>query len=1277
MIIYSIYYFGVPAVINLDAQKSNIQKIVKDKSGIEIDYKNPLLKMGLTPSVILSADEFSAAQNLIAKDVKIQINLLPLIFKTLDIKKFTCENIKTNLLLDENGNLFIGNYQLKPIKQKFNTKLSNIRLYDYNINFDDKLNKKQISLDGKHFEIKENESFYLSTLGNIKINNKISLINLDLKNHNKNDFNNITIQGRLTDLDLSELAPYLSKLSNNLVENLSGIINIQAESNKNDIYATVSSTNFSLKLKDVEKPFSFKNKALIKTNLNVSNNTLSIEQLNVKSKDLNADFWGKIENITSKMPNYDLNLKLTDTKSENILGMIPYMTFPTVDLNLKKMRDYGLYGLINGQINIKGNDDKPDLTGSFIATNVYVQRPLNIPKATIRLDFKDKKCYFDAFAPASKTQNVTVVGNVELYNERIAEIDIQSTPAVDLKIAQLILNPLHEILNFEIGPVPIMDIKGVGNIDLKVKGNKQYPHLFGAFRFKNGTVSFNDVNAVIKNASGKLLFQDENMYFVSNYATLNNTPIKVEGNCSTQGVLNFDVTSKGQSLNEAIKILNTSPMLAYMNKFTKYIQAASGKINLAVNLKGQMKHIEEFELGKNVIASGEVKLLNNNVMVGNSIFLLKNISGNIGFNNDDVNFNFSPLIGGQRIQLAGKIKNNKIYSKNKIHNIKFYVKDSEIFVKSGEISLDGDRIILNGIESEIDSKPTIISGDIRNIFDNPKLDIFLSSSPAQEFMDKYINKQMIYPIILKGQMSYYARINGTLDALRINGTINMEKGSSIYHKGAIIDATENPLKLNFDLILSNSMLKVKNFRYNKLDENFKSIPLLSANGNIKFIGQNRSFDNFSIKTYNPSDARIFNIIFKKPIIKEGKFTSNLTLNGDMYSPKAFGTFNIFGVNAPFLDTTVKDINIVFKHETADISMKGEILSNEISLKANIKNSLNPPYVVNSADLYLGNFNINTFLKHLNRLSIEDVDKKSESDSNTNFDIRDLVIKELNIKAKSVYVRNLFATNFDAVISLVNGVFNLEKLNFVTAEGIINGQMVYNFMNSNMSLSLLLDKINANTIFEALFDVHDQFYGDLSGEANLSCVGKSHGDCMKTLSGDCKFSVLDGRMPKLGSLEYLLKSSNTFKSGITGLTINNIIELLTPLKTGDFESIKGRFAIKDGVTKDINIASKGKDLSIFVSGSYDFSTSDTSMEVYGRLAKKISTGLGVIGNISINTLFNTIPGVNLSKTNQAEFVQLVNKIPGIELNTNEFRIFFAKIDGNANTEDYHTIFKWID
>ncbi len=65
--------------------------------------------------------------------------------------------------------------------------------------------------------------------------------------------------------------------------------------------------------------------------------------------------------------------------------------------------------------------------------------------------------------------------------------------------------------------------------------------------------------------------------------------------------------------------------------------------------------------------------------------------------------------------------------------------------------------------------------------------------------------------------------------------------------------------------------------------------------------------------------------------------------------------------------------------------------------------------------------------------------------------------------------------------------------------------------------------------------------------------------MDTLSGKGGFRVADGRMPKLGSLEYLLKASNLVKCGITGITINSIIELITPLKTGQFENINGSFS----------------------------------------------------------------------------------------------------------------------
>ena len=49
-----------------------------------------------------------------------------------------------------------------------------------------------------------------------------------------------------------------------------------------------------------------------------------------------------------------------------------------------------------------------------------------------------------------------------------------------------------------------------------------------------------------------------------------------------------------------------------------------------------------------------------------------------------------------------------------------------------------------------------------------------------------------------------------------------------------------------------------------------------------------------------------------------------------------------------------------------------------------------------------------------------------------------------------------------------------------------------------------------------------------------------------------------------------------------------------------------------------------------------------MEVLGLLSRKISTMFGPIGNMSINTLFNVIPGVDLSK--ESLVLERINKIP---------------------------------
>ena len=82
-----------------------------------------------------------------------------------------------------------------------------------------------------------------------------------------------------------------------------------------------------------------------------------------------------------------------------------------------------------------------------------------------------------------------------------------------------------------------------------------------------------------------------------------------------------------------------------------------------------------------------------------------------------------------------------------------------------------------------------------------------------------------------------------------------------------------------------------------------------------------------------------------------------------------------------------------------------------------------------------------------------------------------------------------------------------------------------------------------------------------------------------------------------------------------------------------------------------------------------------MEVLGLLSKKISTMFGPLGNVSLNTLFNVIPGVDLSK--DSPVLNNINKIPGIELSDKAYRKFISEINGNINGDNYVRSFKWIN
>lgn len=1298
VLLYAGYYWGIPAVLDIQHKIPELQNIIKKQLGIETEIKNPTLKMGLMPSVWIDASYVGIADKksypLSVVKPKVKIHLLPLLFGKVHLAYFSCDKINADLKIDKKHRFYIGDHLLvKSSDSKLSVEDSKMDVDSYEIKFKDELQNRNIFAKGNYFNLENYNSkkhIKLSINSNLKINEHTSVINtdIDFKLPLKKGFdtNEIVFDGTITNLNLADLSPYIRNLSDNKIKQTGGILNIEANTKELNRKTTRITTqmvieNLSIIEKDKEAAIYFKNKLNVAAILDASKNLLKIKRIKISSGRINANIVGKIHKVSSNNPMMDLSINVNKSRIEDFISLLPAKNFKNVCVNLVALKKYGYYSDLQGKLLVKGKSDKPDITGEFLSTNGYLVKPLGVPKATVKLKFLGKKVYLDILVPTSSTERFMIKGPVDLYGDNKAILDISSTPDIDLQITEAILNPAHEIFWFDLGPLPAMKLQGLGNIKLKIDGTKKDPHLFGVFNFKNTAGSFNNIDANLKNTDGSLYFKDKDTHFITKKASLDNKPIKIDGKCSLSGDLDYDIISDGQNLEFLINILKNSSILGDMQKSPPPIKHIDGKSSITLKLKGQVRDVKEFVIGKAICATGTIKLLGNNISFSNLDMSVRNLFGTIKFKNNDADFDLYSTVDKSTFYIKGKMRNNVLNLKIKLDELAFSYSNIPIKILSGNVELNNNKLTLYKVNGILDSMPVLVDGLITDIFKIPTFNIYINSKPTQKFIDNHINKKSVYPLKIKGDIIYSARIKGPKDSFNAQTEINMAEDSNIYYMGSTLGDANNPIRIFLDTNISKNSIYVNNFQYDKLisSQNNKEFvsPQLNAKGQINFNKNDIKLHGFKVKTQNPTDAKIFNIIFKKPLVKQGLFSSDIVINDQISSPKLLGTLNFTGIDIPLLDTTIKDISLDFQDKNIDIKSKGEIFSNKVIFFSNMENRLTPPYILSNVDIYLGNLDINQIVKSVNKLEIEN-DMRKTSDQKQSLNITNLVIKNGKLKADSILVKNIFAKNLTANFSLNEKLlFSLDDFKFDIADGNVDGNFKYNLLNSKTILDLHADKVNANSIAEALFDLPNQIFGSLTGQVDLTCNSKTHKTCMETLNGTGGFRVLDGKMPKLGSLEYLLKSSNLVKSGITGITLNGLIDLLTPLKTGQFENINGNFTINSGIADSIQIFSRGKDLSIFLTGTYNFTTLIADLEVFGRLSKKISTILGPVGNASLNTLFNTIPGLHLEETNKTEFINNLNKIPGFELNDKTYRIFSAEIYGDINGDNYVQSFKWVE
>ena len=1398
----------------------------------------PRLYMNVIPTSIIKADGISISSknspdSVYLKDFKLRIRLLPLLSGKVHIDLIQASEININSVIEKN----------KELDKEFISKLLSTKVVCDSIKIDKftaklsmpKLNELAIYEGNNIYYAKNGRYLKFNIDSTVNLNGKLSVINASLYLPKNNSVKASNIYMVLSNFDVALLGDYLKNYLPIDMQSIRGVIDLDA----NKEHLNVSIKNGAYISKDEAKSLIFPDELKISSGFNLTRKDIIIDNAEVKSKNISAVVSGVISNYIDK-PRTEMNLdvRINKSKIEDFISMLP--PFKTEDIDAYKLKKYKFYGDIIGNFSVKGDIIEPSVFGSIFISNGILTKPIpNAKGATVKLDFRGKYLDFDVLVPAGMAEKVMVKGGVELYNIKYSDMRVWSTQHVDLATAEEKVVPIHEILNFVIGPVPIMDIKGNGNIDIIIKGNRKTPHIWGVFNLNNVTTYFKEIpDLVLNNASAVLKFDDENAVFNLNKGVIDGKNVNIDGTCNLSGKFDFDVKTENQNLAYMYKAIKTSTMVDDIKNMIPALDDVIGLMNLTLKVYGNIKDISLVKFNENFFTKGTLELLGNSF--SSQGVKIHDTKGNINFDNTNASVDIKSVIGTSPLTVKASVKENYIDSdvyisrlnlrdivnssdrfqreitniivevaakyKGKIDNIEydkvdFYAKildvtkENKLKLSKGIVSLKNGKLevkdingnfvntpssfninlrvdnvaskpifngklqlkdfelhlintfseyalipkdirdlmksihfdkgkvnvnasisnnsvnastdiggiafiytplnlpiqIVNGslyirknylglnkINLMADDLPVLIDGGVHDVFSKQDFNIYFNTKPKQGFIDKYFNNNHLYPLKIKGDIVCWAKLKGIKDDFDIESEANMEKDSSIYYMGASIGDVENAIILNLDMnVLKQNILKIKEFSYDKLiasqGKRRTRLNMLKVNGGIDIYKDDMLFHDLRIKTNNPTDARIFNIMFKKPNIKQGQFTSDLKFNGKLSNPVILGTAHIVETNIPFLDTTVKNLSFVFKEKTIELSSIGEIFGNDIKFKGTLKNKLIPPYYIENAELYTKIIDLNYITNKLKSAQIEEINTLASLDL---FDLENFVIRNMKLSADEIRLRNITAKHVDARASInEKNVFKLNDFKFDIAKGSLEGDFSYNLQDNDIGLYMKADKINANDLSIALFDLKNQIYGDLTGNMKLSCNGLNYNSCMSTMNGSMTFNVKDGRMPKLGSLEYLLKAGNLVKGGITGLSVNGVIDILTPLKTGEFSDIYGVMNIKNGIADDIEISTKGKDLSLFISGTYNLASSDADMEVLGLLSKKISNMLGPVGNVSINTLFNVVPGVDLSK--DSKILDRINKIPGIELNEKSFRKFIAIIKGDINGDNYVTSFKWIN
>lgn len=248
-----------------------------------------------------------------------------------------------------------------------------------------------------------------------------------------------------------------------------------------------------------------------------------------------------------------------------------------------------------------------------------------------------------------------------------------------------------------------------------------------------------------------------------------------------------------------------------------------------------------------------------------------------------------------------------------------------------------------------------------------------------------------------------------------------------------------------------------------------------------------------------------------------------------------------------------------------------------------------------------------------------------------------------------------------------------------AGGLAKVDGYYDMDTSAIGVNAYLSKIHMEEVVDRVFDSPDEMTGALDGEIHLTTRGVDDKEILKNMEGTGQILIEKGIVSRFGQLQNKLTQANFLFQGILGFNLNNLLQSVAPVRSGEFNELTSSFQVYKGALAIKELRFSGDDLRLWGAGTVNLmDSSNIDLDIAGTLPRVSESFLsGSLGKLSRNiTVSGLLSKVTFGRLENLPSLPIIGDIASDKPRAFAFKVQAPAQDAKQISKSIEKTFKFL-